>query len=51
MEQLFSLIGELGFPIVLCVYLLFRFEKKIDTLNDTIEKLNESIIKLIESKK
>ena len=36
MDQLFSMIENLGFPIVLSIYLLFRFEKKIDKLDDTI---------------
>lgn len=47
MEQLSSLIENLGFPIVLSVYLLIRFEKKIDKLNETIIKLDNSIIELL----
>ena len=48
MEQLFSMIESLGFPIVLSIYLLFRFEKKIDKLDDTISQLNQSIKETIE---
>lgn len=48
MDQLFSMIESLGFPIVLSVYLLFRFEKKIDKLDDTISQLNQSIKETIE---
>ena len=33
MEQVTTLIENLGFPIVLSIYLLIRFEKKIDLLN------------------
>ena len=43
MEQIFSMIESLGFPIVLSMYLLLRFEKKIDSLNATIMQLSESI--------
>lgn len=43
MEQILSMIESLGFPIVLSMYLLLRFEKKIDSLNATIMQLNESI--------
>lgn len=32
-------IGNFGFPIVLTGYLLVRFEKKIETLNNTIQEL------------
>lgn len=48
LEQLYSMIEGLGFPVFLSIYLLVRFEKKIDSLNGTIEKLNKSISKLIE---
>ena len=48
MDQLFSMIENLGFPIVLSIYLLFRFEKKIDKLDDTISQLNQSIKKRID---
>ena len=48
LEQLYSMIEGLGFPVFLSIYLLLRFEKKIDSLNGTIEKLNKSISKLIE---
>lgn len=32
-------IGNMGFPIVVAGYLLFRFEKKIDTLTSTLHEL------------
>lgn len=40
MEELIVLIGNLGFPIAVSAYLLVRFEKKIDILNESIEDLN-----------
>lgn len=43
MDELINLIGNLGFPIAVCAYLLVRFEKKIDILNDSIQELNTSI--------
>ncbi|MYL39842.1 YvrJ family protein [Halobacillus litoralis] len=32
--------GNLGFPIVLAIYLLTRFEKKLDTLTKAINELD-----------
>jgi len=37
MEELFSLISNFGFPIVITVYLLFRFEQRIAKLEDLID--------------
>ncbi|MBQ8999846.1 MAG: YvrJ family protein [Clostridium sp.] len=45
--ELIEMIQNLGFPIFISIYLLVRFEKKIDTLDNTINLLNTSIIKLI----
>lgn len=36
MEAFFSAVANFGFPIVVAGYLLFRFEKKIDTLSEAI---------------
>ncbi|QTN01130.1 YvrJ family protein [Sediminibacillus dalangtanensis] len=44
-ESMVSLISNLGFPVVLVIYLLVRFEKKISDLSDTIKELNEAIRK------
>lgn len=38
-----ALIGDLGFPIVITVYLLVRFEKKIEALTTAIQDLKEVI--------
>lgn len=43
MEEFVNLVGNLGFPIAVCSYILVRFEKKIDILNNSIQELNTSI--------
>lgn len=43
MEEITGLISNLGFPMALCVYLLVRFEKKIDSLNESINDLNTTL--------
>lgn len=37
----FSLLGNFGFPVVITIYLLLRFEKKIEKLTEAIEKLKD----------
>ena len=39
MEQWLSVISEVGFPIVVTLYLLNRIESKLDTLNHSIQML------------
>lgn len=53
MEPFFTAISNFGFPVVVAGYLLFRFENKIDKLEDSIagdkglinqiNKLNNSV--------
>ena len=43
MESWMSLISEVGFPIVVTLYLLHRIEQKLDTLNDTILQLPDQL--------
>lgn len=57
MEELFKLITNYGFPIVIAVYLLVRMEKIIGEIKDSIlgkdgilDKI-EDVLKLLESKK
>ncbi|MDG4657781.1 YvrJ family protein [Ectobacillus antri] len=38
-----SMIANVGFPITLTLYLLLRFEKKIDGLSDVIDRLKDVI--------
>jgi len=39
MEQLFTLISSYGFPMVLSIYLLLRFETLIRGLKESIDTL------------
>ena len=43
MESWMSLISDVGFPIVVTLYLLHRIEEKLDTLNDTILQLPDHL--------
>ncbi|QTN01394.1 YvrJ family protein [Sediminibacillus dalangtanensis] len=38
-----ALISNLGFPVVLVLYLLIRFEKRIMTLAESIDKLRDAL--------
>lgn len=44
-EQWIFLLGNFGFPILITVYLLIRFEKKIEDLSKVISTLDNSINK------
>jgi hypothetical protein len=39
----YNLIGNIGFPIVIAIYLLIRFEKRIDALKDSIRELEQTV--------
>lgn len=41
-----SLISNVGFPVVIAMYLLIRIESKLDTLTVSINDLSKSINKL-----
>lgn len=43
------LISNVGFPIMIAIYLLHRFEKKIDTLVNNIQVLSTAIEKQYEN--
>ncbi|KXG43933.1 hypothetical protein U473_07880 [Tepidibacillus decaturensis] len=45
MEQWIPMIGEVGFPIIVTLYLLTRIEGKIDVLSHSITELTNSINK------
>lgn len=50
MTDLYTAVGNFGFPIALTVYLLTRFEKKFELLTKVIEKNNlitESLVEAI----
>lgn len=42
-NDLTSLITNVGFPIAVCAYLLFRLEKQLSQLSSSITKLNTII--------
>ncbi|MFC5614364.1 YvrJ family protein [Bacillus sp. 7586-K] len=46
MEQWLSVIGEVGFPIVVTLYLLNRIESKLDALNHSIQMLPSQLGRL-----
>ncbi|MFL6517711.1 MAG: YvrJ family protein [Bacillus sp. (in: firmicutes)] len=39
MDQLIPFISEVGFPIVVTLYLLYRIESKLDMVVDSIQNL------------
>jgi hypothetical protein len=43
MTELVNIVSNLGFPIMLTIYLLVRFEKKIENLETVIKDLEEII--------
>jgi hypothetical protein len=48
-DQLVSLISSVGVPIAVSVYLLIRFENKIDLLVQSIQDLREDISAVIKN--
>ena len=49
MEEFYSLVANVGFPIAVAGYLLLRQESKMDRLTDAVNKL-ASIIETLEKK-
>ena len=45
MEDIYSSVANLGFPIVISVYLLVRIEGKLDELTKSITELAHAIAK------
>jgi hypothetical protein len=43
MESFFANIANLGFPIAVASYLLVRFEKKIERLEEKVDELTDAI--------
>ena len=41
--ELFQILGNFGFPITIAIYLLMRFEGKIDSLRNSIELLSNNL--------
>ncbi|WP_078427669.1 YvrJ family protein [Alkalihalobacterium alkalinitrilicum] len=46
MELWLPLLSEFGFPVVVTLYLLHRVEKKLDMVNQSIQRLPESLAPL-----
>jgi hypothetical protein len=42
-DNILSFVSDVGFPIVVTLYLLHRIETKLDTLNDSIVTLPERL--------
>lgn len=38
-----QMIGNFGFPIMITIYLLHRFENRLDSLKSAIEQLSKNI--------
>ncbi|MBP2032972.1 hypothetical protein J2Z42_001651 [Clostridium algifaecis] len=50
-DQLISLISTVGFPIAVSIYLLVRFENKIDAIAKSIQDLRADILAVIKEQK
>lgn len=40
-QQIISILGNFGFPVVIAIYLLIRFEKRIENLTEAISQLQK----------
>ena len=47
LEDLTPLVANLGFPIVVSLYLLIRVEKKLDELTACVKEANKNIAKML----
>lgn len=43
--HIFQILGNFGFPITIAIYLLMRFEGKIDSLRNSIDLLSNDLSK------
>lgn len=41
-----QIIGNFGFPVAITIYLLVRFEGKIDKLRESIDVLSDNVSKI-----
>lgn len=51
MEDMFTMVANLGFPIAISVFLLVRIEGRIEKLTDSINVLSNTISSLDGAKK
>jgi hypothetical protein len=49
MSEIFTALGNFGFPIVVSIYLLVRFEKKLDDLTKVISENNGTTKELVKA--
>jgi hypothetical protein len=49
MSEIFTALGNFGFPIVVSIYLLVRFEKKLDDLTKVITENNTTTKELVKA--
>lgn len=47
MEEIYTNIANLGFPIVISIYLLVRIEGKLNQLSESINELSKTIEKIL----
>jgi hypothetical protein len=47
LEELIPMVGNLGFPIAVSIYLLVRIEGKLENLTMSIRELSEAIARMI----
>lgn len=47
MEEIYTHIANLGFPIVISIYLLVRIEGKLNQLSESISELSRTIGKVL----
>ena len=50
-SNIVQLIGNFGFPIVITIYLLHRFENKLESLQSSVHDLSDSISQATPKKK
>lgn len=46
MEEIYTHVANLGFPIVISIYLLVRIEGKLNQLTESINELSKAIISI-----
>jgi hypothetical protein len=49
MQDFITILSNFGFPVAVASYLLFRFEKKLETLEQSNRDLKQSIMSLTDA--
>ncbi|MCM3357365.1 MULTISPECIES: YvrJ family protein [unclassified Psychrobacillus] len=50
-SNIVQLLGNFGFPIVVSIYLLHRFENKLEALENSLHNLSNTVVHNLEKKK